>query len=54
MSGNAQRVYDVFKTRRNIRTQVLTNNVALIDIPEIFVRINSAVLSLTLKTLLQL
>ena len=49
--SNAQRLYDIFKTRCNIRTQVLTNNVTLIDIPEIFVRINSGGIVLNFEDL---
>lgn len=51
MTSNAQRLYNIFKTRLNVHMQVLTNNVSLVDMAEIFVRTNSGGVILELKDL---
>ena len=51
ISSNAQRLYNIFKKIRNVHIQVLTKNVSLVDMAEIFVRTNSGGVVLELKDL---
>lgn len=51
ISNNAQRLYNIFKKIRNVHIQVLTKNVSLVDMAEIFVRTNSGGVVLKLEDL---